>query len=126
MKSLAQTYSIKAPIAKVWDALVNPKTIDAWGGGPAKMNEEEGFEFKLWGGDIKGVNTKVIKEKELHQDWMSGNWDKYSRLVFKLTFANGITTVRLTKSDIPDSDYDDIADGWKTYYMGEIKRLLEK
>lgn len=125
MKSLKQEYQIRAPIAKAWEALVNPKIIDEWGGGPAKMSGEEGFEFSLWGGDIHGKNTKVIKEKLLAQDWMSGNWNKYSKLEFKLTEKDGVTTVVLTQKGIPDAEFDDIADGWKTYYLGEIKKLLE-
>lgn len=125
-KILTQTYEIKAPIEKVWDALVNPKTIDKWGGGPAKMSALESSEFSVWGGDIHGKNTKVVKEKELKQDWMSGKWDKYSSVDFKLSEKNGITTVKLTQSGIPPEEFDDIADGWKTYYLGEIKKLLEK
>lgn len=125
MKSLKQEYKIKAPIANVWQALVDPKVIDKWGGGPAKMSEKEGFEISLWGGDIHGKNTKVIKEKLLAQDWMSGNWDEYSKLEFKLSEKDGVTTVVLTQTGIPDSEFDDISDGWKTYYLGEIKKLLE-
>jgi len=126
MKALKQEYHIMAPIEKVWDALVNPKTIDKWGGGPTKMSEKEGFEFSFWGGDITGINTKVIPMKLLEQDWMSGKWNKFSKLSFKLTHKDGCTTVYLTQTGIPDDEFDDIADGWDTYYLGEIKKLLEK
>lgn len=125
MKSLKLEYYIKAPISDVWNALVDPGIIDKWGGGPAKMSPEEGFEFSLWGGDIKGKNSKVIKEKLLKQDWMSGEWDKYSQVEFRLTNKNGETTVYLTQTGIPDDEFEDIKDGWNRYYMGEIKKLLE-
>jgi len=90
------------------------------------MNETNGFEFSLWGGDIHGKNTKVVRFKELEQDWYGGKWDAPSKLKFELTEKEGITTVKLTQTDIPEGEFDDIADGWKTYYLGEIKRLLEK
>ncbi|HKB88697.1 MAG TPA: SRPBCC domain-containing protein [Patescibacteria group bacterium] len=126
MKSLKEIYKIKAPIEKVWDALTNAKTIEKWGGGPVKMKAVESSEFSFWGGDIKGINTKVIKEKELSQEWMSGDWDKYSKVNFKLNEKEGVTTVELTQSGIPDKEFMDIKDGWNRYYLGEIKALLEK
>lgn len=126
MKVLRQTYKIKAPLSKVWEAFVDPKIIEKWGGGPAKMNEKEGFEFSLWGGDINGKNTKVVKEKILKQDWNGGHWEKPSELEFKLSEKDGVTTVDLTQSGIPEAEFDHIADGWKRYYLGEIKNLLEK
>lgn len=125
MKSLKQEYKINASLESVWDALVNPKTIKKWGGGPAKMSDKKGSEFSLWGGDIHGTNTKVIKQKLLAQDWMAGKWDEYSQVEFKLSFKNGVTKVVLTQKNIPPHEFSEIADGWVTYYVGEIKKLLE-
>jgi activator of HSP90 ATPase len=126
MRVLKQEYKIKAAIVDVWKALIDPKVIDQWGGGPAKMKEENGFEFSLWGGDIYGKNTKVVRMRELEQDWYGGKWDQPSKLKFELKEEEGITTVILTQTNIPENEFDDIADGWKTYYLGEIKKLLEK
>lgn len=125
-KVLKQTYKITAPIEKVWNALTDPKIIDEWGGGPAKMGSTESYEFSLWGGDIHGRNTKVIKEKELTQGWMSGKWAKFSKVEFKLEEKDGVTTVKLTHSGIPPKEFKDIADGWKDYYLGPLKKLVEK
>lgn len=36
MKAIRQIYEIHAPIEKVWEALVDPRIIAKWGGGPAK------------------------------------------------------------------------------------------
>lgn len=125
MKSLKQTYLIDAPVEKVWQALVDPKIIDDWGGGIAKMDDKEGTKFSLWGGDIHGINTKVIKEKLLEQDWMAGEWENYSKVIFKLTSKNGQTKVELTHEGIPDMEFGEIDDGWKKFYLGTIKELLE-
>ena len=64
MKTIHQLYHIHAPIALVWQALINPKVIDQWGGGPAKMSDKK-EKFTLWGGDIWGTNMEVLKEKKL-------------------------------------------------------------
>jgi uncharacterized protein YndB with AHSA1/START domain len=125
MKVLKQEYKIDAPLSKVWEALTDPRVIEKWGGDPVKMEPKVSFEFSLWGGDIHGKNTKVIPQRLLAQDWMSGTWEKYSKLEFKLSFKNGVTTIVLTQTEIPEDEYNDIAEGWKLYYLGEIKKLLE-
>jgi activator of HSP90 ATPase len=125
MKDLKQEYKIKAPLKEVWQALIDPKIIDKWGGGPAKMSDKEGEKFTLWGGDIHGENTKVVPLKLLEQNWISGNWDEYSIVRFRLTYEDGTTTVNLVHKGIPAKEFDDIKEGWDIYYLGEIKKLLE-
>jgi len=125
MKTIEQTYKIKASVDKVWQALVDPVVIDRWGGGPAKMKAEVGSKFSLWGGDIHGTNTKIIKAKLLEQDWFSGNWAEPSKVVFKLKADGELAIVELKHTDVPDSELRDIDQGWKDFYLNPIKELLE-
>src|SRR5579871_4873868 len=119
MKSVNQIYEIKAPVKKVWQALVDPKIIEQWGGGPAVMSEEVGFNWSLWGGDIFGKNLEVEPNKKLVQEWSdSKKWKKPSLCVFNLHEKDGITKVTLTHSNIPDEAVADIEEGWKDYYLG--------
>ena len=111
---------------KVWQALVDPKIIEKWSGINSKMSGEVGEKFELWGGDIHGTNTEVIENKKLVQDWYGGKWDNSSKVTFLLIGKNSETHVELIHKDIPDNEADDIEDGWKRYYLGEIKKLLEK
>lgn len=111
----------------VWQAFVDPKIIDKWGGGPAKMSDKKGSKFFIWGGYIFGVNTKVIKHKILQQDWFSGDkWPKPSKVKFTFVDNGESTTVKLVHTDIPDKSLKSIDEGWKDYYLGPIKELLEK
>lgn len=126
MKSITQNYHINAPIHAVWEALVNPKLINSWGGGPAEMSDKEGKEFSLWGGDIHGKNTKVIKNHELVQEWYGGKWAKPSMVTFALTEDGEGTELILYHKDIPDNEAKDIDDGWKRYYLMPLKEFVEK
>lgn len=129
MKIIKQTYHINAPVAAVWKALVGSEEIAGWGGGPAKMSEEEGFSFSLWGGSIWGKNIKVVKEKELVQEWYSDEgkkWEKPSIVTFILHEDKTGTKVKLLHKDVPEENINDIADGWKEYYLGPLKEYLEK
>ncbi|MFI5265497.1 MAG: SRPBCC domain-containing protein [Candidatus Levyibacteriota bacterium] len=125
MKAIHQTYTIHSSVKKVWDALVNPKTIEKWGAGFAKMDDKVGTEFKLWGGDIYGKNVEVVKNKKLVQEWFGGVWDKPSQVKFELTSKGNSTVVALTQTGVPEKDVEDIAGGWKEYYLGPLKSLLE-
>ena len=126
VKSFTKIYSIRAPVREVWQALTDPKKIDAWGGGPAKMEPKAGTKFTLWGGDIHGTNTKVVPEKILMQDWFSGDWPEPSKVTFTLTGKAYTTEVKLTHTDIPDDEFSDIKSGWDDYYLEPLKTLLEK
>ena len=125
MKAIRQTYHIKASVEEVWRALVDPKYIEGWGGGPAKMSDKVGSQFSLWGGDIYGKNIEVIANKKLIQEWFGGKWDKPSIATFALSSKNDQTTIEFTHVDVPENEYKDIEQGWKDYYLGPIKKYLE-
>lgn len=125
MQSITKTYLINAPLSKVWDALVNPETIEEWGGGVAVMKDEEGFEFTLWDGDIFGKNLTVKPNDELTQEWYGGAWKEPSLVSFKLKDVNGQTELTLFQERVPDDEAKSIDEGWDLYYLGAIKNLLE-
>jgi uncharacterized protein YndB with AHSA1/START domain len=126
MKTIKQTYKIKANLASVWQAFFDPKVIDSWGGGPAKISEKENTDFSLWGGEIHGTNRKIITHKLLVQDWYdSDKWEAPSKVTLSFVEQGGHTTVELLHENIPDASADDIAEGWKKFYLGPMKELLE-
>ena len=124
-KVITKTYEIKAPIAEVWKALTDPEYIEDWGGGPAKMAPEAGFEFSLWGGDIWGTNKVVEPEKKLIQDWYGGKWAKPSNVCFVLRAKDGKTFLDLTHQGVPAKEKADIDNGWDEFYLGPLKEYLE-
>jgi len=126
VKILEQTYEINAPIEKVWEALVNPDQITAWGAGPAKMTDKEGEMFSLWGGDVFGKNVQVEKRQKLVQDWYEGNWPKPSKVTFTLVGREDKTTIHLLHENVPDDEAKDLEKGWNDYYLGKIKKYLEE
>jgi len=126
MKTIKQVHHINAPVQKVWQALTDPKIIDSWGGGPAKMSAKAATSFSLRGGDIHGKNIEVVEGKKLVQEWFSGDWKKPSKVTFNLKEEKTKKTVELLHEDVPDEEEADIAEGWNVYYMDEIKKFLEK
>lgn len=126
MHQIDQTYTINAPVSKVWWALTTVEGAEAWGAGPAKFNATEGGEFSYWDGDIHGTNTKVIPEKLLEQDWY-GHDNPTWKYTVRFTFEgdNNTTTVHMTYTGNISDEQKDIAD-WQEYYFDPIKKLLER
>ncbi len=125
MKTIKKECHIMAPLNAVWDALVNPKTIDKWGGGPVKMSERK-EKFSLWDGEIHGTNLEVIPHKKLAQEWYSSDDPNHAtQVTFTLTHKGNCTTLYLKHEKVSDKNYDSINEGWELYYLGEIKKLLE-
>jgi activator of HSP90 ATPase len=126
MKSIHQTHVIDAPIERVWQALVDPRLIEAWGGGPARMSQQPGDIFSLWGGEIHGTNITVSSPHNLDQYWYSGDWPHPSRVTFELFAENAGTRLELSHTNFPVPEEADLATGWQKYYLGPLKAFLEK
>lgn len=125
-KQLNQTYVIKAPVAKVWQALTDAAVAEQWGAAPAKVDPTEGGEFSYWDGDIHGVFTKLVPEKLIEQDWYghdNPSWKYTVRFTFE-DQGDSTTVGMLLSGDIVDEQRD--IDDWRDYYFDPIKKLLER
>ncbi len=125
MKTIKQTYVIKAASGRVFKALTDPEDIASWSGDEATMDATPGGAFSVWGGSIIGTNLEIVPDRKLVQTWREDTWDTDSRVTFTLTPEGNGTRVELLHEDVPDSEYDAIAEGWNIYYLGVIKEFLE-
>lgn len=130
MGKIETTYTIKAQVTKVWEALTDPIMIEQWGAGPnAFMTDKVGEKFSLWDGDIYGTNIEVIENKLLKQKWYGGEWDKPSIVIFKLESDGDTTKLHLEHSDFPEQvgqeAFDGFKAGWDDFYFGPLKELVE-
>lgn len=126
MKTIEQTYTMKASIEEVFDAFIKPDIIENWSGSPAEMDDQVGTKFSLWDGTIHGKNLEVIANEKIVQDWYGGDWDAPSTATFLLESSNDGTIVTLIHENVPDEEHDDIDDCWKRYYLGPMKEMFEQ
>ena len=75
---------------------------------------------------LHGKNIEVVSNKKLVQEWFGGDWEKPSIVTFTLKEKGTMTELTLLQTDVPDNEAVDIANGWKTYYLGPMKELLEQ
>ncbi len=92
------------------------------------MDDKVGTIFTLWGGSIWGKNLKVVREKELVQEWFSDEdtkWDKPSIAGFTLKKDRDGTVIELNHTDVPDKYSKSIEEGWRKYYLGPLKEYAQ-
>jgi activator of HSP90 ATPase len=126
MHAIKKSYIIDTSLEEVWKALIDPKYIEGWGGGPSEMDGKVGSSFTLWGGKFFGKNTAVVHEKKLVQDWYGGKWEEPSQVVFTLQEKNGKTQLDLIHTHVPEKERKSIDSGWDEYYFGPLKTFLEE
>ncbi|MBK7713173.1 MAG: SRPBCC domain-containing protein [Bacteroidales bacterium] len=124
MKTFRRTFKINTEPSDIYSAITNPYTIELWSGYPAMMSTEPGSEFSLWEGDISGVNIEFVQDRKIVQEWHFG--DQSEKSIVTITIApdreNSVVTVEHT--NIPDAEYEDIAEGWREYYIGAISSFF--
>jgi uncharacterized protein YndB with AHSA1/START domain len=125
MRQLEQSYIIKSPIEKVWQALTDASLAELWGAAPARVEAKEGVEFSYWDGDIHGVFTKIIPRKFIKQDWY-GHDNPAWKYTVQFTFENlgDATKINMIYSGNIVDEQREIND-WRDYYFDPIKKLLE-
>lgn len=125
MKSYKKYYTIAASPEEVYLALTNQLTIQLWTGEEAIMSTEPGSEFSLWSGSITGRNIEFELNKKIVQEWYFGDQEEPSIVTIKLHPDSTGTSVELRHSNIPDTDYEDIVEGWNESYFRELMEFYE-
>jgi len=120
MKDFKKYYTLPASPEEVYLALTNPNTINLWTGEEAEMSTEPGSEFSLWEGSISGKNLEFEEGKKIVQEWYFGDQAESSIVTIKLHPHKDGTSVELRHTNIPDSDFEDIVEGWDDAYFGSL------
>jgi activator of HSP90 ATPase len=120
MKTFKKSFRINTEPSDIYSAMTNPYTIELWSGYPAIMSTEPGSEFSLWEGDITGKNLEFIQDKKIVQEWYFGDQQLKSIVTITITPDRENSVVTVEHTNIPDNEFDDIAEGWREYYIGAI------
>ncbi|SJZ63761.1 SRPBCC domain-containing protein [Sediminibacterium ginsengisoli] len=126
MKDFKKYYIIPAEPQEIYRALTIPETIRLWTGEPAVMSTEPGSEFSLWEDSITGVNLEFETDKKIVQQWNFGDQEEPSIVTIKLHPHKQGTSVELRHTNIPDSEYDDITEGWDQTYFASLEEFYSE
>ncbi|HRH63806.1 MAG TPA: SRPBCC domain-containing protein [Bacteroidia bacterium] len=126
MKTFKKYFTLPASPEEVYLALVKPESIMLWTGDWAEMSELPGSEFSLWDGSIVGKNIAFEPNKKIVQHWYFDEASSDSIVTIKLHPQGNETSMEVTHTNIPDTDYDEIAAGWvESYYENLLDFFVE-
>jgi activator of HSP90 ATPase len=120
MKTFKKTFKINTEPSDIYSALTNPNTIELWSGYPAEMSTEPGSEFSLWEGDITGKNIEFIQDRKVVQEWYFGDQIEKSIVTINIRPERENSLITVEHTNIPDEEFDGIAEGWREYYFDAI------
>jgi activator of HSP90 ATPase len=124
MKTFKKTFKINAEPSDIYSALTNPHTIELWSGYPAEMSTEPGSEFSLWEGDISGRNLEFVQDRKIVQEWYFGDQIAKSIVTITIIPDRENSSITVEHTNIPDQEFDDIAEGWREFYFDAISNFF--
>lgn len=128
-KTLRQTRTFNASAKDLYEILMDSRKHSKMTGAPAKIVAKAGGKFTAFSGELEGKTLELKPNKKIVQSWRSSDWPEghYSRASFSFSTAGkGKTKLIFVHTGIPADDYEDIKQGWITYYWEPMARMLEK
>ncbi len=96
----------------------------------AFISPDEGGDFSLWGGSIRGKNLELVPGKRIVQTWHcdTEGWprDHFSKVTFSFLKRGTSACIELVQSDVPEVAFGDIEKGWEEYYWLPLREYLAK
>lgn len=126
MKEYKKYFIIPAQPEEVYIALTNAATIQLWTGAKAEMSTEPGSEFSLWDENIAGRNIEFEEGKKIVQEWYFGEQEEESIVTIKLHPHKKGTSIELKHTNIPESEFNDIVEGWNEMYFGSLLEFYQE
>ena len=121
MKDFKKYFTIpSAEPEDVYLALTLPATLQLWTGEKAEMSTEPGSEFSMWENSIVGKNLEFEAGKKIVQQWYFDEQEEPSIVTIKLHPHKKGTSLELTHTNIPDTEYTYIVDGWNETYIASL------
>jgi activator of HSP90 ATPase len=127
-KNLHQSASFKAEPKEVYHSLMDSKLHSEITGSKAVIGTKVGGTFSVWDGGINGYNLALDPGRKIVQAWRTEEWpkDHYSIAVFDLEKTKGGTKLIFDHYAVPADDYNNISEGWKSYYWTPMRNLFRK
>ena len=125
-KTLHQSLLIQASAHAIYEALMDSKKHSEFTGATAKLSKIIGEKFSVFDDWASGVNVELIPDKKIVQKWRVNDWPEghYSEVTFAFKEVENGTRMDFTQTQIPQEEYEDIAQGWVDWYWEKLKRYL--
>jgi activator of HSP90 ATPase len=128
-KLVKQSVILRAPAKDLYAMYLNPRRHKAITGGNVVINARPGSKFRAFDGMLRGRMLYTVPGRLIVQAWRSSGWKKGdldSTLILRFTPKGRSGRIDLVHANIPDHDYRDVKNGWRTYYWRPWRRYLAR
>ncbi len=128
-KTIEQTATFNASPHDVYELLMDSDKHTKFTGAKATISREIGGAFTAYNGALSGTILDLVPDAEIVQSWRGSDegWapGHYSTATFSLEAMDGGTRLNFVQTEVPEQSFEQISQGWQTYYWPKMKEFLE-
>ena len=128
-KTIEQTVTFKASPHDVYESLMDSEKHSKFTGAKATISREVGGAFTAYDGALSGKILELVTDIKIVQAWRGSGegWvpGHYSTATFSLEAIDGGTRLSFVQTGVPEQSFEQISQGWNTYYWPKMKEFLE-
>ncbi len=127
-KVIQQSVLLPRSAVELFDMYLDPKKHQAFTGAPVTIGPTPGSAFSAFDGVLTGSILTVVKSSLVVQSWRSAKFtstDIDSTLILSFTSEQEKGRINLVHLDVPEHDFEGVAEGWQKYYWEPWLRYLE-
>jgi uncharacterized protein YndB with AHSA1/START domain len=128
-KTIRQTVSFAAPPKQVYALLMDSKLHAVVTGEAATVSTKIDGKSVTYSGYAEAKNRVLVPGQRIVQDWRASDWPEGHWSVAEWVFAPvGKDGCKMTfvQREVPESEADDIAEGWVEFYWKKMSAYLAK
>ncbi len=126
-KTIEQTVTFNAAPHDVYEALIDSEKHSRFTGAKANISREVGGDFSAYDGALSGSILELVPDAKIVQTWRGSDegWvpGHYSTATFTLEAVDGGTRLTFVQTGVPEQSFEQISQGWQTYYWAKMKEL---
>lgn len=129
MATIKQNIILNASPSGVYEALSNPQKHGEFTGSKATGGDKVNAKFTAWDGYIYGKVLELVPGKRIVLEWKTTEWPSgapASTVEFTLTKTENGTKLSMVHSSVPESQAEDLREGWTDYYWTPLKKYFNK
>jgi activator of HSP90 ATPase len=128
-KTIEQSVTFNASPHDVYEALMDSEKHSRFSGAKASISREVGGSFTAYDGALSGTILELVPDVKIVQTWRGSDdgWvpGHYSTATFSLEAVNSGTRLTFVQTGVPEQSFEQISQGWHTYYWPKMKQMLE-
>jgi activator of HSP90 ATPase len=124
--TLEFTDRFTAQPSDIYEALMDPRRVEAYTQSSVQMECIEGGKFSLFSGNVTGEYIKLQQNHKIVEKWRLSSWPEghYSTVTITLTESKRGCDMKLTQIGVPSAEAERTQQAWRENILERIKRMF--